>query len=238
MKRRDALVAGRRIDRREDEKDRRLQRIRDPELRAVQHVVARSFVTRGAALQRKGIGARCCLRQRVRPRRFARERRKVLLLLRLGCPAQQRVDHERVLHVDEHADGRIDRRDLFDREHRFKQRARRAAVLLGNLDAHKAEFVQLAQQASVEVRLLIHRADERRDLGTGEVADGGAEELFVRGELREWLHGVAPSVAQRDGITHGSGAVSARQHGIAAETGQDYTAAIGHSWRFFMRCHG
>ena len=52
----------------------------------------------------------------------------------VAAPAQQRVDHERVLHVDEHADRRIDARQRLDREHRVEEGRAAAAVDLGNLD--------------------------------------------------------------------------------------------------------
>ncbi len=56
---------------------------------------------------------------------------------------QQRVDDERVLHVDEHADRRIDARQLLDREHGVEEAAAGAAVGFGDLDAHDAEVEQL-----------------------------------------------------------------------------------------------
>jgi hypothetical protein len=50
-------------------------------------------------------------------------------------PAQQRVNHERVLHVDDHANRGIDLRERFDGEYGVKERAAAAAVRFGNFDA-------------------------------------------------------------------------------------------------------
>ena len=51
--------------------------------------------------------------------------------------------HERVLHVDEDADRRVDARELLDGEDGVEEGAAGAAVGLGDLDAHDAEVEQL-----------------------------------------------------------------------------------------------
>ena len=100
-----------------------------------------------ARLQRERVAARRGLRQRVRadasrPRGRGSEPR----LLVGAAPAENRVDHERVLHVDEHADRRIDARQLLDGEDRVKKPAAAAAEALGNLDAHHAEVEQAVDE--------------------------------------------------------------------------------------------
>ena len=57
-------------------------------------------------------------------------------LRRAAMPAHEHVD-ERVLHVDQHADGHVDARDALDDEHRGDERRPRPAVLLADLDAEE-----------------------------------------------------------------------------------------------------
>ena len=72
--------------------------------------------------------------------------RQVALLDVLAAPAEQRVDDQRVLHVDEHADRRVDPRQRLDRQHRVEEAGAGAAVALGDLDAHDAEVEQLVDE--------------------------------------------------------------------------------------------
>ena len=75
---------------------------------------------------------------------------EVALLDVVVAPAQQRVDDQRVLDVDEHADRRVDARQLLDREHGVEEAAAGAAVGLGDLDAHDAELEQLPDERARE----------------------------------------------------------------------------------------
>ena len=76
------------------------------------------------------------------------EPRQEPLLDLVAAPAQQRVDDQRVLDVDEDADRRVDARQLLDGQHRVEERAAGAAVALRHLDAHDAELEQLRRRAS------------------------------------------------------------------------------------------
>ena len=107
------------------------------------HVVA---VLDGARRQRERVAAGARLRQRVRADRVGRELRQVAPLDVVVAPAQERVDDERVLHVDEHADGRVDARERFDGQHGVEEAGAAAAVALGDLDAHHAEVEQLVDE--------------------------------------------------------------------------------------------
>ena len=60
-----------------------------------------------------------------------------------------------------------------------------AAVLLGDLDAHQAQFEELPDEVFAEDAGLIHFAHVRADLLAREPAHGVVEELFVFGQLRQ-----------------------------------------------------
>ena len=64
----------------------------------------------------------------------------------LVAPAAQGVHGERVVDVDDHGDGGIDRGDFFDGQNRAEECAADAAVLLGDFDAHEAEGEELRQR--------------------------------------------------------------------------------------------
>ena len=117
------------------------------------------------------------------------ELRQVLPLDLVGAPAQQRVDDERVLHVDEHADRRIDARQRLDGQHRVEERAAGAAEAFRHLDAHHAELEQLLDERRRNLGLLVHLADERADLPVRELVDAVAEQRFVFGQPRQRGHG-------------------------------------------------
>ena len=105
-------------------------------------------------------------------------------LLEVGVgPAHERVDDQRVLHVDEHAERRVDARQRFDGQHGVEQRGAGAAVFLGNLDAHDAEVEELRQQRRRHLGVFVHLAHERPHLAVGELVDAVGEEAFVVGQL-------------------------------------------------------
>src|SRR6185436_16909430 len=142
------------------------------------------------------------LRQRVGADRVRRHLWQVALLDLVAAPAQEGVDHERVLHVDQHANRRIDARDRFHREHRMKEAGAAAAVALGDLDAHDAEIEQLADERRRQLGLLVHFAHQRPNLPVGELVHAVAEQPFVFGQGRQRLrrdlgmlrrHGLSPA---------------------------------------------
>ena len=179
----DAAVAGRRIDGGEDDEDVGLARVGDPHLAAAQHVGV--AIALGPRRQRERVAAGFRLGQRVGAERGRRETGQEGRLLRRRAPAQQRVDDQRVVDVDDHPDGRVDARQLFDGEGGVEERAAGAAVDLGHLDAHDAQREERPQQVAIERLLLVHGPRERGDPVHREVADAVAEEPLVVGERRK-----------------------------------------------------
>jgi hypothetical protein len=90
-----------------------------------------------------------------------------------------------VLHVDQYRHRRVDASQLLDRHDRHEEGRPRAAVLVGDLDAHQPELEAGVDQLARDLRLLVHPADERPDPLLREVAHDGAEILFVRVEVGE-----------------------------------------------------
>ena len=106
----DPAVPGVGIDSGEDDEEAGFVGVGDPELAAVQDPVARAVARFARArAQRERVAAGAGFRQGVRADRVGRELRQIALLDVLAAPAKQRVDDQRVLHVDEHANRR-DRR--------------------------------------------------------------------------------------------------------------------------------
>ena len=64
----------------------------------------------------------------------------------------------------------------------WKKRAARAAVRVGNLDAHDAQIEQLVDESPGNLGVLVHLADERADLGVGELPHAVAKEPLVFGQ--------------------------------------------------------
>jgi hypothetical protein len=94
------------------------------------------------------------------------------------------------LHVDQDADRWVDGRDLFDGENGLEKGSRGATVFDGDFDAHQAEVEELRNQLGMEVLLLVHGADQRRDIILRKLADGRAKQLFIfrkQGEGRSGL---------------------------------------------------
>ena len=131
--RRDAAVAGLGIHGREHEEHVRFVAVGDPQLAAGDDVGV-AVLTRSRR-QREGVAAGARFRQRVRADGVGGQLREIAPLDVVVAPAQERVDDERVLHVDEDADGRVDPRQLLDGEHGVKEARAGAAVRLGDFDA-------------------------------------------------------------------------------------------------------
>ncbi len=105
-----------------------------------------------------------------------------MLLLGLGAPAEEGVDGEGVLHVDEDADGGIDGGDLFDGEDGAEEGAAYAAVFFGDFDAHEAELEKTGDDFGRHFLRFVHLADEWRDLFAGELTDRLLEDLLFGGK--------------------------------------------------------
>ena len=81
-----------------------------------------------------------------------------------------------------------------------------AAVRLGDLDAHHAQVEQLVDERARELRVLVHLADERRDLAARELEHAVAEQQLVLFE-----GGESPAGGRGGWIGHGSlGCVAGR----------------------------
>jgi len=121
------------------------------------------------------------------------------------APSQQRIDAQRVLHVDENAYRRVDRGDLFHGQNGFEKSSPGATIFDRDFNAHQAEIEELRNQLRVKVLLLVHGANQGSDIFLGKLADGCTKELFVfrkQGERRSGLrckngicHGIKLSVA-------------------------------------------
>ena len=124
-------------------------------------------------------------------------------LLLVGRPAQQRVDDEGVLDVDEHADRRVDPREFLDDQDRVEERAAAAAEPLGHLDAHQPHVEQSRQQRRVHACALVHATRAWREFLQGELAHALAEQPLVLGQ-RGQGRGQVDS-RRGHGDPHGSG---------------------------------
>ena len=110
----DPPVTGFRVDAGKDDEQVGFVRVGDPELPAGQDEMVTRF--HGAGRQREGVAARPGFRERVRADSIRRQARQVSFLQVVRAPAQQRVDDQGVLHIDEDADGGVDRGQSLDRE--------------------------------------------------------------------------------------------------------------------------
>ena len=176
----DAFVAGAGVDRREEHEQPRFFSVGDPELAAVQDVLA-AFQC-GAGLQGERVGARAGFAKGVGADRVGGHLGQEVLFLLIAAPTQERVIDQRILHVDDHAGGCIHARQFFDGQDRFEELGGASAVLLGNLNAHQAELEEIVDEIFVEDALLVHLLHQRTDLLVGELADVVAEENFIFGE--------------------------------------------------------
>ena len=113
-----------------------------------------------------------------RRRRSLRERGQVALLV-VGAPAEQRVDDERVLDVDEDADRGIDARQRLDRQHRVEERRPRRRAASGISMPMTPSSNSLSMSWRGNLGLLVHLADVRTDLAVGELVDAVAKQRFV-----------------------------------------------------------
>ena len=112
-----------------------------------------------------------------------RELRQPLLLLLLVAEEVDRHRAERRVRGDGDRDRRVDARQLLDGDRVRNRVAARAAVLLGNRQAHQAELGELRDELVREARLAVELLGDRRHARLGEVADGAPDELLLVRQL-------------------------------------------------------
>jgi hypothetical protein len=78
---------------------------------------------------------------------------------------------------------RVDAGELLDDEDGHEERRPRAAVLLGDLDAHDAELEAGVDEVARHGRVAVHLRDVRPDPLLRELADLVAEHRFVFGQV-------------------------------------------------------
>lgn len=101
-------------------------------------------------------------------------------MLRIAAVAEEGIDDEGILDVDNDGDRRIDGGDLLDTEDGLKEGSRGAAVGFRNFDPHEAEGEEFPEYGGVERGAFVHGADARGDLFSRKAADRGLEHgLFV-----------------------------------------------------------
>src|SRR5439155_6922411 len=89
---------------------------------------------------------------------------------------------EAVVRGDRQRHGRVDARQLLDADAVVDARERRAAVVLGKLDAEETERGELRDELAWKMLRLVPLADVRPNLGFGEPAHAPAQQLLVLGE--------------------------------------------------------
>ena len=178
-----ALVARLRIDVGEHDVDARFGAIRNPHLAAREHPRVTALL--GARCHAERVGARARLAERVGADGVARETRQVFRLERIAAVPRDGIVHERVLYVDQDGGGRVDLADLFDGERDHEQRSGRAAVLLGDLDAHQPHLEVFRDERGIDRPGSLHCGDARLHLVRREGGHRVAEGLLVVGEHGE-----------------------------------------------------
>jgi hypothetical protein len=96
------------------------------------------------------------------------------------------IDHQRVLHVDQHANRRVDARERLDGKHRVEECAPPATLRLVDLDPHHPQVEQLLDEPIGDLGLLVHGPDQRPDFAIRELVDAFFEQPFIVGKGRQW----------------------------------------------------
>jgi hypothetical protein len=104
-------------------------------------------------------------------------------LLLLGAEEVDRHRPEGRVRRDRDRDGRVDSRQLLDRDRVRDRVAAAAAVLLRNRHPHKTEPRELGDEVVREAVLAIELLGDRRDLLLREVPDRAADELLLFGQV-------------------------------------------------------
>ena len=118
------------------------------------------------------------------PRASGTEKRLLLLFV---AEIENVRGAETVVRGHRQRDGRIDARQFLDADAVVDRGHRRAAVLLGKLDAEQADRRELRHQLGRKVLILIPLPDVRADFGFRELAHGPAQQrlLFRRPEVHK-----------------------------------------------------
>ena len=106
-----------------------------------------------------------------------------LALLLLAPEQVDRHRPERGVRRDGDRDGRVDPRQLLDRERIGDRVAAGAAVLLGDRQAHHSELAELRDELVREARLPVELLRHRSDLLACELAHRVAYELLLLGQV-------------------------------------------------------
>ena len=166
----------------EEEEGAGARAVRDPLLRAGDTPAV--AVRLGGRAQRAGVGAGVGLGERERAELLApRERRHEACLLLLGSEREDRKRRRARVHGDRHADARVRPRELLEDEDVREEVRARAAVLLGDADAHEPELRELGIELVREAVVAVPRGRVGRDLGLGEVARERLDLPLVGGQL-------------------------------------------------------
>ena len=166
------------IGRREDHRPRRMPRVRDEHLGAVEDVLVAA--TLGCRLDPRGVGAGVGLGESERAQdRRVDQRRKPLSFLLVGAGEQDRRRAERVGHDgDGHA--RATPRELLADQHPFECRQAEPADLLREMHVHEPELVRLRDDVRRVRPVLVVLGRLRPNLVLGELAGESAKLALLR----------------------------------------------------------
>ena len=105
--------------------------------------------------------------------------------MRVCGPATQRVDDERIVHIDQDGNSGIDCGDGFDRQDGVKEAATGSAEGFGGLNPEESQLEELLEEVGIKLLVRIHAAHQRLNLFQSERAHGGVEKALFFRELRE-----------------------------------------------------
>jgi hypothetical protein len=137
----------------------------------------------GLGRERERIGAADGLGQTEGADGVGGELGQVLFLDGLGAPFEDGCVDERVVHVAHDADAGVDARELLDGDDGAGEVHPRAAVLLGDLDAHQSLLEQLLDDRRVHGFGLIHLTGLGQDDFRGKLGNGFAHHGFGLGQM-------------------------------------------------------
>src|SRR3954471_1767134 len=127
-------------------------------------------VADGLALERRRVGSGLWLgKAKDRELLAAGRRLEILLLLLLAPPAEQHAGWKGVVHADHDRDGRVDDRDLLERDEIRQRIESHAVVLLGNHHPEETQLPEFRNERRLEVRVAIPCGAMRSDLLKGEI---------------------------------------------------------------------
>ncbi|KAF1730330.1 hypothetical protein CRV24_009791 [Beauveria bassiana] len=179
----DALVALAGVEVGKDDEEAGFHGVCDPHLGAANLVaVGRLGRARGHG---ERVGAGHGLRQAKARDRVGGQLGQILLLQRGGPPLHERRVAEGVVHVDEHRDGGVGARELFDGDDGGGKVHAGAAKLFGDLDAHEPLLKELLDDGRVHGLGLVHVAGAgQHDFG-GKLGHGVGHGGLDLGEVRD-----------------------------------------------------